>query len=333
MEVETEHYIDGILVSHSTVKQPSEWFNLEDDPIYNQMLENISIGYINPYYINVNEIQNKEDEYAKILRFLDKYMDHYSNQSGIKKEDLNIEFINYGKTELVYVLTKKDGDRITLLVKQPGIKYGDVYKDYSYLKELASNNENIVEPIDYFTIGDQELYVTPYINQARCVASCGTWGMYIPEPYYRFQSFTEEQQDIVCQCMIAKLISMYDFEKQEGIAKCKLGGGDFMLPKGWETETPTIENTLNNLLLISCRDKIKCSFTEYINIIISEFSRITINENEDKLMVNLRGRVSMSLTNIKKGIKLGKSLIEEKSKKDQPKKLVKKIKKDNKGNN
>ena len=319
-EVELDCYVNGI--HESTTITKANWVKLEDDSIYKQMLKNISIGSINPFYINTNEIQNKEDEYAKILRFLDKYLDYYSIQNGIKKEDLDIEFINYGKTELVYVLTEKDGNRTTLLVKQPGIKYGDVYKDYSYLKELASNNDNIVEPVDYFTIGDQELYVTPYINQARCIASYGTWGMYIPEPYYRFQSFTEKQQDIVCQCMIAKLISMYNFEKQEGIAKCKLGGGDFMLPRGWENEAPTIENTLNNLLLISCRDKIKCSFTEYINIIISEFSRSTINENEDDLIVNLRGRVPISLIDIKKGIKLGKIIIEEKSRNKQQ--LVKK---------
>ena len=317
MEIEMEHYIDGVLVSHGIVKQPSDWFNLEDDSIYQGMLKNIGVGSINPFYIEVNEIQNKEDEYAKIVRFLNKYVEYYSQNNNISKEDIEIEFINYGKTELVYVLTEKSGKRLTLLVKQPAVKLGDVYKEASYLRELSSKYDNIVEPIDYYTIGDQELYVTPYINQARCIASLGAWGMYIPEPYYRFEPFNDEQASIVCQCMIAKLISMYDFEKQEGIANCKLGGGDFMLPKGWENETPTIDNTLNNMHLISCRDKIKCSFTQYMNIISSEFSKSTINEDQDMLHINLRGRVPIELSDIKKGIKLGKSLIVERTRNNQ----------------
>ncbi|MBR2301010.1 MAG: hypothetical protein IKA41_03560, partial [Bacteroidaceae bacterium] len=61
--------------------------------------------------------------------------------------------------------------------------------------------------------------------------------MYIPEPFYRFEGFTREQEQVVNSCMIAKLVSLYDFEKGQGIASCKLGGGDFMLPKGWEKET------------------------------------------------------------------------------------------------
>lgn len=64
--------------------------------------------------------------------------------------------------------------------------------------------------------------------------------MYIPEPYYRFKHFTPKQEKVVNSCIIAKLVILYDFETQEGISSCKLGGGDFMLPKGWEKENPTI---------------------------------------------------------------------------------------------
>ena len=40
----------------------------------------------------------------------------------------------------------------------------------------------------------------------------------------------------------------------KGIIETRLGGGDFMLPKGWETETPTIENTLNKILPMYIQD-------------------------------------------------------------------------------
>ena len=174
---------------------------------------------------------------------------------------------------------------------------------------LKEKDENVVAPIDYFQFGDQELYVTPYINQARCIASYGVWGMYIPEPYYRFEPFTLEQEKIVNSCMIAKLISLYDFTKQEGISYCKLGGGDFMLPKGWEKEIPTIENTLSKLYLISAREKINCSFDTYISIIRDEFARTTITENPDELIINLRGRAPMKIEDIEFGIQLGKTII------------------------
>ena len=48
---------------------------------------------------------------------------------------------------------------------------------------------------------------------------------------------------------------VYIILKKEGICSCKLGGGDFMLQKGWEDETLIIENTLNNLYLIAARKK------------------------------------------------------------------------------
>ena len=40
--------------------------------------------------------------------------------------------------------------------------------------------------------------------------------MYIPEPYYRFEKFTKQQEKIVNSCMIAKLVSLYDFTNKEG---------------------------------------------------------------------------------------------------------------------
>lgn len=109
--------------------------------------------------------------------------------------------------------------------------------------------------------------------------------------------------------MISKLVSLYDFEKQEGISHCKLGGGDFMLQKGWETSPPTIENTLNQLYLISAREKVKCSFEEYLQLIEKEFSQTTIDKNQSQFILNVRGRVPMQMIDIDAGINLGKSLI------------------------
>lgn len=306
--VESWTYLNDKLISHDVKTMSLKWMSEKE------LLgtENISIGFINSDYIEVNEIQDKDDEYKKIKKFLNKYVEKYAKSKGVLIEELSIEFINYGKTELVYVLSEKSGKRVTVLVKQPGIQLGKVNQEAQNLLMLNKKDKNVVAPIDYFQLGDQELYTTPYINQARCIASYGSWGMYIPEPYYRFESFTSEQEKIVNSCMIAKLVSLYDFAKQEGISSCKLGGGDFMLPKGWEKEMPTIENTLGSLYLISAREKVKCSFEEYISILRDEFSRTTINENQKDLIINLRGRVPMQIADIESGIQLGQAIINNK---------------------
>lgn len=310
--VESWHWVNGVLLSHEIRNLELEWKNQKDDPIFQTMQENISIGFLNPMYIEVNEIQDKNDEYKKIEKFLNKFVDYYVQKNNLNLEELKLEFINYGKTELVYVLTSKNNNRVTLLVKQPAVELGKVKQEANNLIELQQIDEMVVAPIDYFRLGDQELYVTPYINQARCIASYGSWGMYVPEPYYRFESFTAEQEKVVNTCMIAKLVSFYDFQKHEGIAACKLGGGDFMLPKGWELEKPSIENTLNDLYFIAAREKVNCSFEDYLQLIRSEFSRVTINENQKNLIINHRGRVPMKTEDIEEGIILGKVIIKEK---------------------
>ncbi len=306
VKTESWGYLNGVLIEHKVNEQPLKWITPSEDPVYQSLLKNIGIGSINSAYIEVNEIQDKNDEYNKIMRFLKKYLEYYAINNNMSVDELNLEFINYGKTELVYVLTDKNGNRVTLLVKQPAVRFGDVNEEMQHLLDLNKKDKNVVAPINYFQLGDQELYVTPYINQARCIASYGTWGMYIPEPHYRFESFTKEQESIVNMCMIAKLVSLYDFEKQEGISCCKLGGGDFMLPKGWEEEICTIENTLGQLYLIAARKKVKCSFEEYLQIIRNEFSKATITENQSQLIINLRGRVPMQIVDIEAGIKLGR---------------------------
>lgn len=315
------------LVEHNIKELNCEWISEKNDPVYQSALKNISIGFFSPSYINVSEIQDENYEYKKIKKFLIKYLDNYSKTNNIPLENLRVEFINYGKTELVYVLNDKNSEKqITLLVKQPGVEFGTLQKEANNLIDLSKKHDNIVYPIDYYKLSDQELYVTPYYYQARCVASSGSWGIYIPEPYYRFESFTGDQEDIVTTCMIAKLVSLFDFNNNEGICSCKLGGGDFILLKQWENEELTIENTLNNLYLTAAREKFNCSFEEYLKIIRDEFARRTFTDNEENILVNHRGRVPIKSQNIEDGIKLAMSIINNKNFRIEEKEKVKTIK-------
>ena len=302
--------IDEMIINCNFSKMDSTkeliFSDLDDEFSFNSEIP-MGIDVFNRLYIEINENQDRNEEYKKIIIFLNKFIEYYASKKYKKVDEIKMTFINYGKTELVYVLTDND-NKFTVLVKQPIVKFGNVYNELQNLLSLSERDEMVIAPIDYFCLNDQELYVTPYINQARCVASYGKWGMYIPEPYYRFENFTFEQEKVVTTCLIAKLVSLYDFKNQEGIIKCKLGGGDFMLPKGWEDEDLTIENTLNNLYLIAARDKIKCPYEEYLQIIKNEFSRSTINEDEKNIIINLRGRVPMDIECINKGINIGENL-------------------------
>ena len=219
--------------------------------------ENMGIGLMNACYIFTRENQDIWEEYSKIESFINEYILKYATSKNRNVKDFELEFINYGRTEIVYVLKDKvTNKKVTILAKQPVVEQGKVLNEVENLIKLNNKDKNVVAPIDYYTNRDQELYVTPYIEQARCIASDAKWGMYIPEPYYRFENFTSEQEKIVNSCMIAKIVSLYDFEKGQGVASLKLGGGDFMLPKGWENKKPTIKNTINNLYFISAREMV-----------------------------------------------------------------------------
>lgn len=272
-------------------------------------INDMGIGWLHPGYIEVNKLQNKDYEYSKIEKFLREYIEHYADEKGIPSESISLSFINYGKTELVYVLSEPNGEKYTVLTKQPAVEFGKIWQEARNLTELKKVDKNVVAPIDYYKFGDQELYLTPYIDRARCIASDMCWGMYVPDPFYRFVGFTQVQERVVNSCMIAKLVSLYDFNKQEGIASCKLGGGDFMLPRGWENEAPTIQNTLNSLYLIAARERVNCSFDEYLDLIRDEFSRSTIKEKQENLILNHRGRVPMQMQDIENGIALGREII------------------------
>lgn len=288
----------------------SEWEQQQENhPLWSLFGGNMGIGGGDRWYYELEDGQDPKEESNKINEFVNKYLSKYAKLNNSNREDISYQFINYGKTQLVYVMTDSKSNKLTLLVKQPAVKYGAVKQEHDILCELNKFDNHVIAPIDYFSDNGQELYVTPYLEQARCVASDENWGVYVPEPIYRFEEFNDGEADIINACMIAKLISYYNHEKQEGLASCKLGGGDFMLAKGYEKQHPTIEWIMNNLYLIAGREKIKCSFEEYIDLIRKEFSRRTI---DDKIApkINVRGRVKMTTEQIENGIILGRQLLE-----------------------
>lgn len=286
--------------------------NIREENFFNNLEENCitdkGIGVMSHFYIMDNPFTDKIKSYESLYNFINAYKDEYMKDNDLSIDNVNIKFINYGFTELVYLLEDtKNNKEYTLLVKQPEVPYGLVKREYDNLINLSKKESCVVAPIHYYSDEKHELYVTPYISHARCIANDERWGMYIPEPYYRFKSFTDEEETIVNSCMIAKLVSMYDFESKQGIASCRIGAGDFMLKQGWENKELTVSNTLDSLCLTALRNKVNCEFDEYINLIRKEFGVPTYGDLD--IVINRQNRLGMKKDDINKGIELGRSLI------------------------
>lgn len=264
-------------------------------------------GYI---YHNIGEHQNRGEEFLKTEEFLNWVVVNHPKEFN---DVFNINFINYGDTELVYVIDEL-GYKRTLLVGQPNVEFGTVKKEYENLNMLAKRNPDlIVCPTNYFSNGYREAFLTPYIYQARCIASSELgYGAYVPNPSYRFDLYNTEDTYTICKAMIANLVMLYNQDENLGLAACKIGGGDFILEKEYDEEPHTIENTLKRMHLIAARELISIDFSSYIHLLENEFRRITyykkIEEKDPNILINHKNRIPISKETIEDGIQLGLKL-------------------------
>ena len=286
------------------------------------------LGILSSGYEYMRVLPSQEGLQERIKEFLEirDFLLEVANSNQIQEfqgRNKRLQFINYGDTQLVYVLTV--GDRkYTLLVGQPSTEFGIVKKEYDNLKILGKNNrENIVVPIHYCKDKNshRELYVTPYLYQARCIGvEDMKWGIWIPEPEYHFEEFSQEYRGVINSSMIAILIKCFDDKNNLGIGACRLSGGDFILEKGFEDKKITYENILKRMKLIAARELLPMTLEEYVNKIREEFSKRTyyrIEDERDKsVLINQKGQAPMSLEEINNGIELGYELRERQKKQE-----------------
>ena len=263
-------------------------------------------------YHRILSDQDIFDEFKKTLEFLNEvFLDRIKKEAPeLANNKLSLHFINYGDTQLVYVFSTGT-KRYAVLVGQPATEMGTVKKEFANLRMLSENNQNeIVTPIYYFANNNRELYIAPYIFQSRCIASQDNgWGLYIPEPHYRFELFNEEERFLVNSSIIANLVRLYDSKNNCGIGSCKVGGGDFILERQWSFEAKTLDNTIKRMKLIAARELITTSFENYINLLRKEFSIKTYysdeSEKDKSILINHKSRIPMTEEEIETGIELG----------------------------
>lgn len=268
------------------------------------------------YYLKVKDSQGLLTHFKHTRDFVVSVVGKFAKDNNLDLNKMSVKFINYGDTQLVYVISHGE-DKYAMLVGQPATEFGVVKREYELLNEFAKRDKCVVNSNSYYSeINDlykKEAYITKYYNQARCIASQNSgFGVYVPEPTYHFEKFNIKESYIVNACMIAKLIALYDSDKNRGIACCKVGGGDFMLEKTWDRDNINETDTLENLKLIALRDTIECSLDEYIDLIRKEFSKRTYYKNESErdksIKINQKARVGMGVNEIEYGIRLGLQL-------------------------
>ena len=121
----------------------------------NKAQENMGIELMNYAYVFVKDGQDVREEYSKIENMLARYIAKLSQESGNSCKNYDIEFINYGRTELVYVLTDKfSNTKTTILAKQPCVEFGKVKTEMQNLVSLSKIDTKVVAPTDYFAYGD-----------------------------------------------------------------------------------------------------------------------------------------------------------------------------------
>lgn len=265
--------------------------------------ESLGIPNYGSWYFEIAPNQNKSEEVLKTHAFISSIIK--SDKIAEFKGQKSVKFINYGRTQLVYVLTVNNSRQYTLLVNQPATEFGTGKREFENLRLLnKNNNKNVIKPLWYFSNGEKELYVTPYNYQARCVGiETKDWGMWVPEPQYNFKKFTDEERKIINSGMVAMLIELYDEKNGLGLSGCRLDGGDFMLEKGFENHKLTNENIHKKMKLIAARKLISIKFDEYIERIRKELS--DKEENNNYMIIGKKLKNPMYAEEIERGIQIG----------------------------
>ena len=112
--------------------------------------------------------------------------------------------------------------------------------------------------------------------------------------------------------MIANLVRLYDDEKGRGIGACKIGGGDFILDKTWDTSDKSIDSTLSSMKLIAAREMVPMTLSDYEQQLLIEFSERTyykrLEDRNPNILINHKNRIPMTYGEIGNGIELGRQL-------------------------
>jgi len=245
------------------------------------------------------------DQETSVEAHRTEYFLNYIKSKGSQFISVNtdINLINYGDNELIYILDNGKGiNKYVLLVAQP-IFSNLIKEEYVNLIKLSKLCKNIVIPLEYIDCKDRKAFITPYISNARSISVMNDFGSYIPELGNKFFEFSEDGRYVVNKVIIANLVKLYNEKEQKGLANVRIADGDFILDKKTDMIELTEKNILENMYLVSARKLINLDFKSYLRLIRKEFSKLVYFS--EKNIINDKSRVNMTQDEIEDGIKLG----------------------------
>lgn len=272
--------------------------------------DSLGIPNYGAWYLETLPDQIGIEEMAKIHSFL-KSVATSDRVPEFQGKNKRLQFINYGRTQLVYVLTVDENRQYTLLVTQPAAKKGIGKREFQNLSTLSKKDDLVIKPLYYFQDENdkkRELYITPYYYQSRCIGvETNAWGMWVPEPIYHFKNYSDKERSGVNSAMVASLVNLYDDKRKEGISECRLDGGDFMLEKGFENDSLTFDNILKRMKLIAARNLVEMNFDEYVEQMKKELLG-NMSKEEKNIILGKKIKCPMTKDEVEKGINLGLEL-------------------------
>ena len=215
-------------------------------------------------------------------------------------EEINLNFINWGNVQIIYLATI-DESKFAVSINQPHTALGNIKREYHNLQRLVEIDDRfVVKPHVYFTDHENELFVSDYVENARCIFAGSGYmhGMFDPLPRYHFETFSPEVSSNVYSAMIALLVRYHQDGK--GIAKTQIAGDDFILTQDFEGDA------IPHIKLISARSFVNCSLDEYVDMLKREFVQGTHYSKVSRgVKVNYKSSLPMPLEDIEKGIEMG----------------------------
>lgn len=314
---EVQQYVDEIF-HNMTNKTP-----LSDENLGLEAAQEVAAMELRAKY---DKPELEDDDYKLIIddinynyTFLNSFAKHLATKYKIKQSDIDLKFINYGTMSLVYVMKVKD-EQFAVFLGYPQTPFGSLEKESKNLNIFGCYSDRVIPTCHYFVCDSplikRELFSMPYFFQARTISSKNKhFGIYIPEPEYHFKKLSQNATEVLQTCMIATLVESFDSKNKKGISKVEVVGGDFILEKDWNSNKPTIEDTLSKIKLIAARDYVECSFKDYLDLIREEFSVETKRPEtflaNNNYVLSTCNETPFSTEVIEKGIDLGKQLRKE----------------------
>ena len=246
------------------------------------------------------DIVNPNSAFSQLLEKFDLHED----------TQIHISMLNYGNTELIYLVKFAWKWEVVVCINQPHIPPSKIKQEYENLKRLYSiDSSHIVNPLAYFSVDKwYSFYVTEYIKDAICIAHNPAWiaWFYNPLPYYHFENIDLKTSTQLNKNIIALLVNYYDKENWIWISDTEISWNDFLLNKDFDPKN--LQTIQDSIKLISARNNIKISFDEYLNLIRREFLIWTNRDMDDvvnwKIRINHKSINPMTAEEIEEWIKL-----------------------------